>query len=252
MQFLKILAFCLITLISNLCFSQVNIESMRNEKESTLSGFLQGGLNYQKSNVDIIEINTSARIDYRLQNSNNKVFLLGSYNLGRQNNKDFKNELFSHLRFNFYPFGEQSVGLETFYQIQKDDFELLQIRQLLGTGFRIESNSSKSIKIAFGLGVMLDHEKIKNKRNQNIDIRSTNYLSFLHKTDNFNTFLVVYLQPVIYKPSDFRVLTEANSEIKITKVLSFNFTLSYRYDSETPESVVKNELKSVGSLKYDF
>ena len=39
---------------------------------------------------------------------------------------------------------------------------------------------------------------------------------------------------------------------KITKVLSFNFTLSYRYDSDTPEGVIKNELKSNGSLKYNF
>ena len=66
MQFLKFIIFCTIILVSNLCFSQVNIESMRNEKDSTLSGFVQGGANFQKSNIDILEVNASLRLDYHL------------------------------------------------------------------------------------------------------------------------------------------------------------------------------------------
>ena len=252
MQFLKITLFCLIILLSMKSFAQVNIESMRNEKDEVFSGFLQGGLNFQKSNVDILEANASVRLDYHIRKFKEKILFLGSYGLGQQNGKDFKNEMFSHLRLNVYPIDDKSaLSGEAFYQIQKDDFELLQIRQLFGCGGRIESDRSKSFRMAFGLGMMADHEKIKNLKH-NVVVRSTNYLSFLHKTEKVNTFAVIYLQPRIVKPSDFRILSEITNEIKITKVLSFNFTLSYRYDSDTPEGVIKNELKSNGSLKYEF
>ena len=252
MQFLKFLALCLIILISCKSFAQVNIESMRNEKDDSFSGFLQGGLNFQKSNIDILEANASVRLDYHIRKYKEKILFLGSYGLGQQDGKDFKNEMFVHLRLNAYPIDKNSpLSGEAFYQIQKDDFELLQIRQLFGCGGRIESNKNKPLRLAFGLGMMADHEKIKGVEH-NVVIRSTNYLSLLHKTDKFNTFAVIYLQPRIVHPSDFRVLTEITNEIKITKVLSFNFTLSYRYDSDTPEGVIKNELKSNGSLKYNF
>ena len=252
MQFLKILTLCLIILFSFESFAQVNIESMRNEKDDAFSGFLQGGLNFQKSNIDILEANASVRLDYHIRKYREKILFLGSYGLGQQDGKDFKNEMFTHLRLNAYPIDKKSpLSGEAFYQIQKDDFELLQIRQLFGCGGRIESSKNKSLRLAFGLGMMADHEKIKGVEH-NVVIRSTNYLSLLHKTDKFNTFAVIYLQPRIVQPSDFRVLTEVTNEIKITKVLSFNFTLSYRYDSDTPEGVIKNELKSNGSLKYNF
>jgi len=252
MQFLKILTLCLIILFSFKSFAQVNIESMRNEKDDAFSGFLQGGLNFQKSNIDILEANASVRLDYHIRKYKEKILFLGSYGLGQQEGKDFKNEVFTHLRLNAYPIDKNSpLSGEAFYQIQKDDFELLQIRQLFGCGGRLESNKNKPLRLAFGLGMMADHEKIKGI-DHNVVIRSTNYLSLLHKTDKFNTFAVIYLQPRIVQPSDFRVLSEITNEIKITKVLSFNFTLSYRYDSDTPEGVIKNELKSNGSLKYNF
>jgi len=217
MQFFKFIILCLIILISNLCFSQVNIESMRNEKKDTLSGFIQGGLNFQKSNVDILEVNTSVRLDYHIRKYKEKILFLGKYGLGQQNGKDFKNEIFTHLRLNVYPISKKSpLSGEAFYQIQKDDFELLQIRQLFGCGGRIESDKTKNFRFAFGLGMMADHEKIK---------------SLDHNV---------------------RVLSEITNEIKITKVLSFNFTLSYKYDSDTPQGVIENELKSNSSLKYNF
>ena len=252
MQFFKTILFCLIMLLSFESFAQVNIESMRNEKEDAFSGFLQGGLNFQKSNIDILEANAAVRLDYHIRKYREKILFLGSYGLGQQEGKDFKNEMFAHLRLNVYPINKKSaLSGEAFYQIQKDDFELLQIRQLFGCGGRIESDKSKPLRLAFGLGMMADHEKIKDI-DHNVVIRSTNYLSLLHKTNKINTFAVIYLQPRIVKPEDFRILSEITNEIKITKVLSFNFTFSYRYDSDTPEGVIKNELKSNGSLKYEF
>ena len=92
----------------------------------------------------------------------------------------------------------------------------MQIRQLFGCGGRIESDKSKNFRFAFGLGMMADHEKIKSV-NHNVVIRSTNYLSLLQKTSRINTFIVIYLQPRITKPSDFRVLSEITNEIKNNK-----------------------------------
>jgi len=252
MQFLKFLILCMFLLIPSFCLSQVNIESMRNDKKDKLSGFIQGGANFQKSNVDILEINSEIRLDYHIRQFKEKILFLGKYSLGSQNDKDFKNEVFSHIRLNAYPFDDTGIGAESFYQIQKDDFELLQIRQLLGGGLRLETDKKKETIFAFGLGLMADYEKIKNVQKNNFVMRSTNYISVIHKNKNINTFLVAYLQPRVIKPSDFRILSEITNEIKITKVLSFNLTVSYRYDSDTPESVVKNELKSNGSLKYSF
>ena len=75
MQFLKIILFCLIILLSIESFAQVNIESMRNEKDEVFSGFLQGGLNFQKSNVDILEANASVRLDYHIRKFKSKLLL---------------------------------------------------------------------------------------------------------------------------------------------------------------------------------
>ena len=249
---MKFILFLLFLMQINICFSQVNIESMRNEKKDDFSGFVIGSLNFQKSNVDILEINASARIDYHIRKYREKILFLGKYGMGQQDDKDFKNEIFTHLRLNAYPISKKEpYSGEVFYQIQKDDFELLQIRQLFGCGARFETNKERKFRLAFSFGMMADHEKIKSV-DHNVVIRSTNYFSLMHKTDKFNTFAVIYLQPRIVKPSDFRILSEVVNEIKITKILSFNFTFTYRYDSDTPEGVIKNELKSAGSLKYNF
>ena len=248
----KINMFLFVILFSNLAFSQVNIESMRNEKEDTFSGFIQGGLNFQKSNINIFEANASVRLDYHIRKFKEKILFLGSYNIGKQSNKYFKNELFTHLRLNVYPISKKEpYSGEAFYQAQKDNFELLQIRQLFGCGARFETSRKKPFRLAFGFGMMADHEKIINVAH-NVVVRSTNYFSLMYKTQKINTFGVIYLQPRIVKSSDFRVLSEVTNEIKINKIVSFNITFNYRYDSDTPEGVIKNELKSMGSLKYDF
>ena len=68
-----IVTFIFIIFNFSYCFSQVNIESMRNEKQKALSGFLQGGLNYQKSNVNIFEANASIRLDYHIRKYKEKI-----------------------------------------------------------------------------------------------------------------------------------------------------------------------------------
>ena len=236
----------LILLISNTAYSQVNIENIRNNKKE--SGFYNDtslSAEFQRGNVKTSSFELVNRLDYHHEKSH--TFLQLSGQIAEQNEKIFKNEAFSHLRFTNMSFG--NIGYELFTQAQYDEFKNLKLRQLNGAGGRFILHDYKENKLTIGSGIMTDYEIIVSSQS-NFTLRSTSYVAYNNIGKLIETNAVAYFQPSIENTKDYRILTEASISSKLTNKLRLEISINFNYDTLPPEGVLKNDLIIKNILKY--
>lgn len=238
--------------LSNTSFSQVNIETIRNDKKNKeLSFEISGGADIKVGNVDILKINSSLLTHYFYKN--NHIFLKAEYSWGQQNSQEFENSSFAHLRLT--KMLNNLIGFEIFSQIQDDKFKNLKIRQLNGLGIRFEIFKNKSTLLSLGIGGMSDYEKINLLNQSEIVIRGTSYLSFYKLLGEDNLFSVTsYVQPHIINPEDFRINIEGLIRLKLIKDINIfiDNSFNYQHDAKPPESVQLNDFSTQIKLTYKW
>ena len=250
---MKKLLMILILLISNVCFSQVNIESIRNNnKEKPFWGEVKGGLELQRGNVDITSFDSDILIHFK--KNKHHTFLQTKSSQGRQSAKKFKNNSFAHLRWTWMQWN--FLGFELFTQLQQDEFKALNIRQLNGIGLRSELIQSKNLSLSLGTGVMSDYEVINNN-SENLQPRSTSYLTAAKSFNESNKnllLLTLYYQPLFTNPKDYRVNLEAN--VRTILISSWNMSLDnsikYMYDTNPPKDILTNDLVVKTNIVYSW
>ena len=231
--------------------AQVNIEKIRNENKSALS--FGANLNIGNNNVTTVDIST---LILNKLTENNFLILKTNYNKGFKDNKDFIDNYFGHIRLTSMI--SKRFGFEVFSQAEGDSFRALQLRQLNGTGIRLEIISEKLFNINLGLGAMSDYEKIKNDRfSSSLTVaRYTSYLSFIKSFKNSKNRIVLmsYVQPRVTDTSDLRVTVEFLIRLKISN--DFNVYIdnsaNYRYDSRPPEDIKSNDFITKSVLTYEW
>ena len=236
----------LILLLSNTAFSQVNIENIRNNKKD--SGFYNDtslSAEFQRGNVKTSSFEIVNRLDYHYEKSH--TFLQLSGQIAEQNQKLFKNQAFSHLRFTNMEFG--NIGYELFTQAQYNEFKNLKLRQLNGVGSRFVLHNKKDNKMTIGIGAMTDYEIVESNQT-NFTLRSTSYIAYNNIGKLIETNAVAYFQPSINDTNDYRILTEASISSKITNKLRLEVSINFNYDTLPPEGVLKNDLVIKNVLKY--
>ena len=245
------------TLLASVAFqiketnAQVNIEKIRNENKSALS--FGANLNIGNNNVTTVDIST---LILNKLTENNFLILKTNYNKGFKDNKDFIDNYFGHIRLTSMM--SKRFGFEVFSQAEGDSFRALQLRQLNGTGIRLEIISEKLFNINLGLGAMSDYEKIKNDRfSSSLTVaRYTSYLSFIKSFKNSKNRIVLmsYVQPRVTDTSDLRVTVEFLIRLKISN--DFNVYIdnsaNYRYDSRPPEDIKSNDFITKSVLTYEW
>tara|TARA_B100001287_G_C22568554_1_gene475075 strand:- start:255 stop:986 length:732 start_codon:yes stop_codon:yes gene_type:complete len=227
-----------ILLMPMIGFAQVvNIESDRGGDKQGLHGSSELGLSLQKGNVKVFQYQAGLRLDYISGIHHN--LLIGSVSYGEEEGKPFNNTVYSHLRWTAMWLNH--VGTEIFTQNQKDEFRLLQIRQLTGFGIRFTAFEDH---LAIGLGGMSDYEQIEGLKDGNLDARGTSYIRLGKQwKDGVKGQLIAYYQPLFTNPSDYRVLGTGSLEFKVDKVFSVLNEFNYSYDTRPPEEVVKEDLQ---------
>ena len=241
----KILIF-IVLLFSNVTYSQVNIESFRNNaKDYGFFGEVKSNIQYQKGNVDsqVYEI----KKDLHYKKNKNHILLKSSYVKGYQSKKSFKNSAFAHFRYTvmYHDF----LGYEIFTQTQFDEFRDLTLRQLNGGGIRLEkaSENKKLLKMSLGLGLMSDHEQLSYETTTKA--RLTSYLTITKSfSKNNSSFIsvVTYYQPLLFNHNDYRVTSEITIRSSIIDNKSYNIgldtSLNYLYDTAPAEKIENTDL----------
>jgi putative salt-induced outer membrane protein YdiY len=253
-RFIVILAFIQ---FFNPVYSQVNTEKFRKEfKESGFYGNVSLAAGLAKGNSEFVKVKSSARIDYA-----GKIFdsfLVGNYEFQEAKNAKVVNKGFAHLR-NIIALSPV-FSLELFLQKEFNQFILLEDRNLAGAGLRtgiielFAEPEDSSLEIYLGTGLLFENEQydISASPETNL-IRSTNYLTLKWIINDIVSFISInYFQFDVEKIHDYRLISDTGLNFLITKNLSFNSSVSYRYDNEPVPDVKNYDLELTNGITFSF
>ncbi len=252
---IEILFSVLLLFCSNIVFSQiVNIEKKRTSQQDSIywTGDINLGAALIQNSKQIININTAIRIDHtRFRH----VFMsITDYRLGRVDNNDFLNTGFQHFRYNYKM--NKRWTWEAFTQAQYNEQIQLQLRWLLGSGPRVGLLLGEKKQLYLGALYMYEYNEEKGEGEEVIFSKEHRISSYFNAHFQPLNYLKIssttYFQPVVTNPDDFRLSTETNLEMKITKRLTFTTIFSLLYDSSPPSGVRKTIYSLKNGLRLKF
>ncbi len=214
---------------------QVNIEGLRNPEldRTNFSVEIDSDIATQ-SNKDNWEITSELRFDKLFDNQSSILVVVeGEYSEQTVDSiKDVQeNKGFVHTR---YVVPLQSYELETFGQIELDNFRSILNRNLLGMGLRFAAQSTKVDNLNYGIGMMYEHEKYDGSSILKSDsIKSTNYIT-LNKQLSSNWFVSTtsYLQFDISDPEIYRILNITEFALNATDEIDIAFNFDSKFDAK--------------------
>lgn len=227
----------------------VNIESKRMQKDSVRFALKSDVLfDYTDNNGDyLFEIGTNLTTQYKLKDLNKIFFFIGSYDLIRSKDQDFRNSWFFHLRYNQKL--TKVFRLEAFIQNQQNTLLTITSRNLVGAGIRLKLVSSETTKLYLGNSYMYEVEKIDATDQQFYNHRNSSYLSLSYTFKKVNLDLVgtVYFQPLYVDIGNHRILNQIKAELPITKIISLSALYNYFYSSfSTTRNIDRSSNLSLG------
>ena len=151
--------FLLLILSVSSVIGQVNIEGLRNPEldRTNFSVEIDSDIATQ-NNKDNWELTSELRFDKLFDNQSSILVVVeGEYSEQTVDSiKDIQeNKGFIHIR---YVIPLLSFELETFGQVELDNFRSLLNRNLLGMGLRYTLQSTKLDNLNYGIGMMYEHE----------------------------------------------------------------------------------------------
>jgi len=235
---------------------QVNIEGLRNPEldKTNFSVEVDSDIATQ-SNKDNWEITSELRFDKLFDNQSSILVVVeGEYSEQTVDSiKDVrKNKGFIHTR---YVVPLQSYELETFGQIELDNFRSILNRNLLGMGLRFTAQSTKVDNLNYGIGMMYEHEKYDGSFILKSDsIKSTNYIT-LNKQLSSNWFVSTtsYLQFDISNTDVFRILNITEFSLKATDEIDIAFNFDSKFDAKPVlDDLSKSFFDFAIGIRYNF
>ena len=235
---------------------QVNIEGLRNPEltKTNFSVEIDSDIATQ-SNKDNWEITSELRFDKLFDNQSSILVVVeGEYSEQTVDSiKDVQeNKGFVHTR---YVIPLQSYELETFGQIELDNFRSLLKRNLLGVGLRFTVESAKVDNLNYGLGIMYEYEKYDRQLIITSDtIKSTNYVT-MNKALNDQRIIspTSYIQVDISNPKMYRLLNISQIALSATDRIDIAFNFDSRYDTKPVlDQLSKSFFDFSIGLRYNF
>ncbi|MDY7095482.1 MAG: DUF481 domain-containing protein [Acidobacteriota bacterium] len=186
------------------------------------------------------------------------IFLASNYSFSEENQERSVNDGFAHLRW--VRKTRPDFGVETFVQYQFNEFLRLDTRYLVGAGLRFGLLIQKQREIFAGTGYMYEYEKLDSEEvrsGEELESRNhrwTNYLSFKMGSADQRLSLVstTYFQIKIDEVEDFRILEEAEFQVKLTERARLGLSLSVLHDNQPPLGVEETDLRLLNRIRYTF
>ena len=178
---------------------------------------------------------------------------VADYARAESNDLETEDNQFAHLRYVHKMGGGQ--GLEVFAQVQRNRFQKLATRQLLGVGYRWDRSEMSGPRRLFGVGVFREREELVTLVDKENVWRGNFYATFNVPLDlargsslNFSA----YVQPDIENFADLRSIAVAKFVVQLTDRLSIDFTLAYDHDSKPAFGIDAQNFRYSSGPTYTF
>jgi putative salt-induced outer membrane protein YdiY len=239
-------------LFTNLCNAQiVNIENQRLAvKKEGWSGSVDLWFSVVKNTNVVFQLGNHNRL--RWTRERNSFMFLTDLAMVKANSADLVNSGFEHIRFSRSTKKYPWLNWETFEQAQYNRIQLIDIRMLLGTGYRAIVLDRDSARLNIGAFLMGEYEE-QSDAVLNQTVRYSTFVSFdfqFNKHAGVNC--ITYYQPDFLNPADFRLTLETSIRLKVTQKLSFGLVYNLFYDSRPPTSIPTTTYFLRNSLRYSF
>jgi hypothetical protein len=244
----KLIQLILLPVLSS---SQVlNVEQERIQTDTTgWSGNARIAFDLAKSQKEIFNLNGRAHVQFKTERR--LILLLGDYGLIRAGGDEFMNSGFGHMRFNQKI--EPWLAAEAFVQGQANKILGVRFRGLAGAGPRFRIVRRERFRLYAAVLGMAEYEQLLTAPLTRRTFRMSDYVSW---TAQFGGALKIvnttYWQPVVEDPADFRIASQTDFVLRLSRRFSYSLSHQYSYDSEPPRSIVSTAYSVRNVLSFDF
>jgi hypothetical protein len=239
-----------IGLLSPAARAQVNTEVLRKRiKDKGASFTLEGTFDGRTGNT--YGLSADGLIGGGFAVGPNRAFAFASADYTRLNGALSVDKSFAHVRYDYEL--RPDTWWEAFVQAQSDYFQLLKIRNLVGSGPRFAAYQDKQLGLFVGFAYMLERDVYDPpgapEQTTNVYSRVSTYLSAAATlSDGIQAVTTTYFQPRVELLSDIRVESESGFVFKLTKVLATSITLTAHYDSNPLPGVLRTDTELKNTL----
>jgi hypothetical protein len=181
------------------------------------------------------------------------LMLIGSYSRADSGGRDTADNQFLHGRY--VRALAAGRGIEGYVQTQKDRFQRLDSRHVIGVGYRLEREYESKRRLLLGIGGLVERERYvdlaRSETNQRANIYLTTEIPLALATAASVSFSA-YLQPKFDDPGDLRSIALAKFEVKISSALLMDLTVAYDHDSNPLSGVEPQNVRYASGLTYRF
>jgi hypothetical protein len=253
--------------------AQVNTETLRKRiKAVGYSIILEESVTGDLGNTQGISLGSGAGGGWA--SDPHLIFAYARFDYTKYSGTTSVNKTFAHVRYN-YEFAPWIWG-EAFAQLQSDEFQRLDLRNLFGVGprmrlFRATDNTkqenrdvktpTQTFEMFVGTAYMFERDVITAQvgstgpENQNIQIwhRWSNYVTLQWQIDPRAIIsTTMYVQPAFNEFSNVRLLNESILTFSLTKLFAAGITATIRYDSQPPSGVEPTDIEIKNTLSVTF
>ncbi|MEZ4372774.1 MAG: DUF481 domain-containing protein [Polyangiaceae bacterium] len=249
---------------SSLASAQVDTEALRRklgslqsdregEHTRSVAAKLDGSIKAYGGNTDGVVWGASLQLAGRT--GRHLAFLAATGDYSHLDGETQVKRSFAHARYNY----ELSEGLwwELFAQLESNKFIAVRLRELVGTGPRVQLFHADQLHAFFGTAYMLEHTELASDvtppDRPALVHRSSNYLTFSWLVDERVSLVsTTYYQPRFDQPSDYRLFSQLSADFGVTPVLKAGMSLMLRYDSLPPGGVESTDWSVVNTLGLEL
>ncbi|MDX1652650.1 MAG: DUF481 domain-containing protein [Brumimicrobium sp.] len=218
--------------------------------ESGFAGDIELGLNFVQNINNVLQTRNSSHFQWVKRD--HSIMSVNALNLTVFNDEKVLNDGVQYLRYG-YAFNN-TFDAEVFGQAQYNTIIKIQGRYLLGLGIRwhLLEFEEDSVKLHFSSHYMREYEEETTDR-INRHHRLNNIVSFGWPINNqVDLNFIGYYQPDLSRFKDYRISTEFAVNIKISKRLSFKYSMAWFYDRYPPEDINRIFYNIQNSLLFEI
>ncbi|GEM_PF-418204 len=236
----------------------VNIESiLTGQPRSGVQGALQLGFNLQRGNTEYRELEGNGIVRWRTGAHLLQLVAGGSYRTARS--RKVSDNAMGHLRYGL--FLSDHLRFEAFAQLQRDAFVRLRRRLLVGAGLRtalfsrpVTDPEGAELERRFDLGLIVMHEAEELQGGLSTDGWRGSILLSIGWGVTADIFFgtQIYLQPLLGRRGDYRMLGDGSVQIRLLGPLSLQTGFRVVHDSRPPAGVKNTDLALRNTLAIVF
>lgn len=227
----------------------MNIEQLRQTAAQGTSGAVGLKLMGQTGNSEKIVSEASTLTLQR--NGRDEYLVAGLYRYGESRRTKDTHLGNVHLRYTHsFP---RWPAVETFGQMEFDQFKRLARRDLLGTGLRFAIAQREGSSAFGGFGFFWEQEHFQNAIPSERTVRANLYLSFVRTlNERVSANATIYYQPSVEGFGDTRLQVDSALRVSLAQHLALNLEWDLQSDSKPAPDVRKVDTSYLVGLSYQY